>query len=231
MKRLSAVLLVVGAVVAAVVAVVVLTPRPVRAQGQSSTPLATAHSDVQETSFGDLAADALREVREADVAVVAAISFIRTEGSLDRGPVTAERVSSLLANPDEMWALCKLTGAQLRAALEHSVSSAPLPNTAFLQVSAGLQFEYAPAAPRGQRVLSVRVGFNDLDAAATYRVAMPLSLAKGGSGYFKIIRKEDILKQGDPKDPAQTLAATIVEYATKKGTVSPTGFGRITAQQ
>lgn len=199
-----------------------LWPRPVQAEGQSSTALATTNSETQETSFGDLTADALKETSGANIALVAAISF--KPGSLGPGPLTAERVGSLLANPDETWAVSRLQGKQLREALEHAVHSAPLPSSSFLQV-AGLSFEYNAANPRGQRVSAVRVGYTELMDDASYTVAMPLSLAKGGSGFFKFFTKERIERQSD-----QSLVATAVAFAGTRGSVSYSGFGRITAR-
>jgi len=222
MSKTAWVVLVLGILLLAGGTTVLLLPRRVQAEGQIPTPLSSVNCDTQETSFGDLASDAIREAAGADIALVAAISF--KSGSLGPGPLTATRVESLLANPAEVWAVSKLKSSQVREALEHAVRSAPLPNSAFLQVS-GLSFSYSAGAPRGERLKSVRVGFNDLDDAATYTVAMPLSLAKGGSGYFKIFTKEAIQRQGET-----SLSASIVAYAEKRGSVPPySGFGRITA--
>jgi 2',3'-cyclic-nucleotide 2'-phosphodiesterase (5'-nucleotidase family) len=181
----------------------------------------TATCDCQESSFGDLTADAIRAAGNADLAFVGAISF--RGGSLPPGPVTVERVSTLLANPGEKWAVSRLTGAQIRSALEHAVRTAPLPNNSFLQVS-GLSFQYSTSAKRDQRVQSVSVGAAPLSDAATYTVAMPLSLAKGGSGFFKFFDKEAIQSEGN-----SSLAEAIVDYARRQGNIAYTGVGRITA--
>lgn len=213
-------ILIAGVVVVAVGAVAIyILPRPALAQGQNSTPLMALSCDCQEASFGDLATDAVRAAGGADLAFIGAISF--RPGALAPGPLTKERVATLLANPDEVWAVSRLTGAQVRAALEHSVRTAPLPNNAFLQV-AGLSFDYSTAAPQHQRVRAVRVGMGTLSDSATYSVAMPLSLAKGGSGYFKIFTKDAITRQGET-----SLAEAIVGYATQQGSVMYTGMGRI----
>lgn len=224
MRRLRLALLLAGVLVIGGGVVLVLAPRPAQAQGQSTTVLSNQNCDTQETSFGDLAADALRDASKAKVALVAAISFIKA-GSLAPGPLSTDRVASMLANPGEVWAVSELSGAKLRDTLEHAVRSAPLPSTSFLQVS-GLTFQYDPAAPRGQRVTSVLVGLDPLLSDATYRVAMPLSLAKGGSGYFTVFTAKDIKQQSQ-----QSLADTIVQYAQNKGTVSPSGFGRISVPE
>jgi len=222
MKRSRVALLVAAVILAAVGSLIALLPQAAGAEGQTSTPLSTVNSDTQETSFGDLATDAIRDASGANIAFIGAITF--KAGSLGVGLLTVDRISSLLGNPEEVWAVSRLKGSQIRGALEHSVHSAPLPNNAFLQVS-GLTFEYSASAARGQRVKSIRVGPADLSDAADYTIAMPLSLAKGGSGYFRFFTKEAIEKEG-----TNGLAATIVAYAERRGSVSYSGFGRITAQ-
>jgi len=201
------------------VAAIYILPRPAQAQGQNAVPLMAVSCDCQESSFGDLAADAVRAAGGADLAFVGAISF--RPGVLAPGPVTKERVAALLANPDEVWAVSRLSGVQVRAALEHSVRTAPLPNNAFLQV-AGLTFDYSATAPQHQRVRAVRVGMGTLSDAGTYTVAMPLSLAKGGSGYFKIFTKDAIIRQGET-----SLSDAIVTFAGGQGSIMYTGTGRI----
>lgn len=210
-------LLLVGGIVAAIV----LLPRPAQAQGQSSGPLTTASCDSQEVSFGDLAADALRAAGNAQIALIGAISF--RSGTLPPGPLTAQRVSTLLTNPDETWAVSRLTGAQIRAALEHSVRTAPLPNNGFLQVS-GMTLAYSQSGGRDQRLTAVNAAGGALNDAATYMVAMPLSLAKGGSGFFKFFTKDAVVTEG-----TTSLAAAVVDFAGRQGNVSYTGTGRIAA--
>lgn len=224
MRRLRLALLLAGLLAIGLGAVLIIVPGPAQAEGQSTTALSNENCDAQETSFGDLATDALRDAAKANIAFVAAISFIKA-GSLAPGPLSPDRVASMLTNPDEVWAVSELSGAQIRETLERAVHSAPLPSTSFLQVS-GLTFQYDPTAPRGQRVTRVLVGVDPLLSDGTYRVAMPLSLAKGGSGYFKIFTAKNIKQQSD-----QSLAATIVQYAQKKGTLSLTGFGRISVPE
>ena len=207
--------------VAGLTTAILLLPRPAQAQGQSAAPLSTVNCDSQEASFGDLAADSLRTAASAQIALVGAISF--RAGTLPPGPLGLKRVRTLLANPDETWAISRLTGAQIRAALEHSVRTAPLPNNGFLQVS-GLTLSYSQSGGRDQRVKAVNVGGGALSDGATYTVAMPLSLAKGGSGFFKFFTKDAIATEG-----TTSVAAAIVDFAGRQGNVSYTGTGRIAA--
>lgn len=189
------------------------------AQGTTATELTSANAQRAEASFGDLAADALAGAAGARIAFVPAISF--KSGTIPAGPVTYENASALLTQPGETWAVVRLSGAQLREALERSVSRAPQPNTGFLQV-AGIAMTYDPTAPRNARITALTVGGAAHDPAASYEVGMPLSLAKGGSGYFTIFGEADIIRTGDTQ-----IADAIVNFVAARGSVSYPGTGRI----
>lgn len=192
------------------------------AAGQTTTVLSTDGADVQEATFGDLVTDALCDKTGATLAFVPAVSFKR--GSIPAGPVTLVKVSALLQNPDEAWAVGELTGDQIKQALERSVSRAPVPSGAFLQVS-GLSLTYSPNGGAAGRVKSVLVGGAPLNETKKYEVAMPLSLAKGGSGYFQIFDEGCIRVRG-----ADAIAGLVANYVAARGTVSYTGQGRVRQQ-
>ena len=189
------------------------------AQGTTSGELTSANAQRAETSFGDLAADALAASVGVRVAFVPAISF--KSGTIPAGPVTKGNVSALLTQPGEQVAIVPLSGAKLREALERSVSRAPQPNAGFLQVG-GIVLTYDQAADRGARIGEVTVAGAAWDANATYQVAMPLSLAKGGSGYFTIFGEGD-----EPRATDVQLADAIVSFVAQRGSVSYPGTGRI----
>ena len=188
------------------------------AQGTTSGELTSANAQRAETSFGDLAADAIAASVGVRVAFVPAISF--KSGTIPAGPVTKENVSALLTQPGEQVAIVPLSGAKLREALERSVSRAPQPNAGFLQ-AAGIVLTYDQAADRGARIEEVTVAGAAWDASASYQVAMPLSLAKGGSGYFTIFGEGDESRATDVQ-----LADAIVSFVAQRGSVSYPGTGR-----
>lgn len=187
--------------------------------GTTTATLSTDRIEAEETTFGDLTTDAVADAAGTLVAIAPAVAF--KPGRIAPGPVTTDAVATLLYDPQERWAVLELTGAQLRAALERSVSFAPTPRTFFLQVS-GLTVVYDPGAPRGRRLKSVSVGFENLNDTAKYEVAMPESLADGGSGYFTIFDGAAKVRTG-----SEGLASTIAGYVDKQGSVTYTGQGRI----
>ncbi len=182
--------------------------------------LSTVNADKRETSFGDLTADALCTASNTTIALVAAVSF--KSGTIPANKPTEQQITSLLQTPDETWAVSKLTGAQIREALERSLSRLPLPNSAFLQVS-GLKVKYDPKAPRNQRITSLATNTQALEDGKEYQVVMPLFLAKGGSGYFKIFGEDNIVRRG-----STGLATVISSFVDSKDQLNYTGQGRIT---
>ena len=95
--------------------------------------------------------------------------------------------------PEDPIMIVKLTGAQLRSALERSVSLYPQPNTSFLQLS-GFEASFNKNASDGHRLTSVTANGSALNNASTYNVAMPGRLAEGGYGFFKCWGQPDIQK-------------------------------------
>ncbi len=205
--------------VALAVTTVMLLSVTLAVAGETTAPLTSANAQKQETTFGDLTADALCKAAGTAIALVPAVSF--KSGTIPAGPVTKAKVKGLLTKPSEVWAVSRLSGAQLRQALERSVSRAPMPNAGFLQVS-GISLTYNPKAPRDERVISLLASGSEVEPDAKYDVAMPLSLAKGGSGYFQVFEEGQIVTTGSDE-----MADLIVAYVDKKGTVSYTGQGRI----
>ncbi len=186
-------------------------------------PITSVDAGKREVSFGDLAADALRSASGAKIAFVPAVSC--KPGTIPAGNVSQAQLQNLLQNPGEVWAVSNLTGAQVQAALNKSLSRLPGTNNGFLQVS-GLKVKYNPGRSRNSRVTSVTVGAAALNAGTQYRVAMPLSLAKGGSGYFTIFDASNMA--GSPG--TQSLLDALTAYVSAKPSLTYPGTGRIIAQ-
>jgi 2',3'-cyclic-nucleotide 2'-phosphodiesterase (5'-nucleotidase family) len=131
------------------------------------------------------AADLVRETAGADIAFLPAGIMFREFAGDD--------LSKLVKYPTETIHVSKLTGAQVRQALNRSISLYPSPNSGFLQIS-GLEVSFDPRKPAGERVTSVTVNGRPLDPRADYQVAMPISLARGGYGYFNVWDKNAIVR-------------------------------------
>jgi 2',3'-cyclic-nucleotide 2'-phosphodiesterase (5'-nucleotidase family) len=139
--------------------------------------------DVGGNSAAQDAADAIRSAAGTDIAFLPA--------GLVKSGYDKDNLASLLEYPTEEVVIVGLNGAQVRAALELSVSLYPQPNKSFLQLS-GVEAAFSKSAPSNKRLLSVTVNGAKLDDSRSYSVAMPSSLAKGGLGYFKVWDKSQI---------------------------------------
>lgn len=135
------------------------------------------------------AADIVRTSAGADIALLpAGMMFREFQG---------DDLSKLFRFPGDAIVVSKLTGEQVLQALNRSISLYPSPNSGFLQVS-GLEVTFDPRGPSETRVVSVTVGGAKLNASQTYEVAMPISLARGGYGYFSVWDKKAIVRNLEP---------------------------------
>ena len=132
------------------------------------------------------AADVLKTAAGADGAFIAS-------GMLKADYDKTQDLASTLLYPEDQLTLVKLTGKQVKLALERSVSLYPQPNTSFLQLS-GFEATFNRNLSDGKRILTVLVNGSALSPTSTYLVAMPSRLAEGGYGYFKIWDKPNIVK-------------------------------------
>lgn len=150
---------------------------------------------------GQSVADAIRSAASADLAFVAA-GLLKNSNSGD--------LAALLQYPGDDVMVVTLTGAKVRQAIERSVSGYPSESPSFLQLS-GANVTFRPSSPANSRVVSISVNGAALSDSATYSVAMPSSLALGGSGYFKIWDRPDVTRE----------LKTTVEAVVRGKTVSP----------
>lgn len=146
------------------------------------TGAAIAGPDTEAHAPSQNIADALREAAGAEAAFIPA-------GMLRES--TSRALAEFLQYPTDQIAVVQLTGAQIRQALERSVSLYPSPNSSFLQL-AGMEVAFSRSAQPERRITSVSVGGGALSDSRTYSVAMPRTLARGGLGYFKVWEREAI---------------------------------------
>ena len=159
----------------------------------SKSALMTLGVQEKEVSVGDLAADAVRRTGRSEIAFVAASELKEVKEEIPAGKVSSSRIIELLSYPEEQVVVVRLTGAQIKSALEKSVSAQPRKNMGFLQVS-GLKFEFE-AKGSGDRVRQVTVGDQPLAADRNYEVAMSKSLGNGALGYWRIWGKDNIVRE------------------------------------
>lgn len=188
-----------------------------------------ANVRTKETNLGNLITDAMiAKAKTIDPDTVIALQNgggIRA--SIDAGDITMEEVLTVMPFGNAL-AIMDLTGAEIKAALEHSVSLAPEQNGAFLQ-AAGLKFTYDSSKAAGSRVTSVEVNeggtFVPLDEAKTYAVATNTFTAKGGDNFSMFKTAYD---EGRVSEPGNVDWETFTDYLKANPSVNAAVEGRIT---
>ena len=160
-------------------------------------------SELRETLMGDLVADAMRTALDADVALINA-------GSLGPGDppdtITEKTVGQIVPYGDDVVVLVELTGTDLLAALEKSVSVLPKRFSGFLQVS-GVSFTCDVNEKSGGRISRLRINGTLINPEAVYTVALTDFLASGGSGFTSF-------KNGKPvEDREMPLEDIVLNHA------------------
>jgi len=132
----------------------------------------------KETNLGNLSADAVRYAAKAQIGLVNG-GNIRT--SIDVGDITFGKVAELFPFGNTVQ-VKKISGTDLKKALELSVGAYPAAQGAFLHVS-GLTFEFDPSSEKGSRVSNIMVGGQQFNAESEYTIAINDFLGIGGDGY------------------------------------------------
>lgn len=140
----------------------------------------------RESSMANAIADAMLLATQNAGSQIALMNSGGVRASLPAGNVTFEDAITVQPFGNTITVL-QLTGAEIRAALEHGVSRHGTGAGEFLQVSRGFSYTFDPTRAAGQRVTAVTFEGQPLDNAATYRVVTNNFIADGGDG-FAVLR-------------------------------------------
>ena len=205
-----------------------------QAIGESAADLDGVHVRRQETNLGNLVTDVMKKASGADAAILNG-GTIRT--SIRKGPVKVGDIYAALPADNYIVAI-RLTGKQIRAALEHGVSAIDEDEGRFPQVS-GLAFTYDRFAPKGSRVKDVFIGGIPLAADREYSIATNDFLAAGGDGYKEFgeavkSSREDTVVNGVMtggtlvySDSGRWLRDVVIDFIKTEKEISPKVEGRI----
>jgi 2',3'-cyclic-nucleotide 2'-phosphodiesterase/3'-nucleotidase/5'-nucleotidase len=184
-----------------------------------------------ETNLGNLITDGML-AKAKTINPDTVIAFQNGGGirvSVPAGDITLAKVLEVMPYGNSL-AIMKLTGAEIKEALEISVKDAPKTFGGFLQVS-GFKFTYDSNQPAGQRVQSIEVkedgtNYVPLIESKTYVVATNIFTAKGGDGYTVFAKAYN---EGRVSEPGFVDWEIFTEYvgAQEGKTVNPSVEGRI----
>ena len=192
----------------------------------------------QESPLGNLAADALRDYCDADIAIQNGGGI---RAGLTAGDVTVGDVFAMLPF-DNKVTLVEVTGQTVWDALENGVDAYPELNGKFPQVS-GIRYTFDGSKPAGERIVSVTLADGTpLDLNAWYTLACNDFMCGGGDGYTMLnVFNPDDGNEHNSETAAQDLPGcrlvyrtndyyrtVISQYIQEQGTVAPAVEGRIT---
>lgn len=185
---------------------------------------------VGETNLGNLITDAMLAKAKTinPETVIALQNGGGIRATVPAGNITLAKILEVMPFGNTLG-IMRLTGAEIKEALEFSVKDVPKPFGGFLQVS-GLKFTYDSRKLVGERVLTVEVNeggkYVPLDPNKTYVVATNTFTAKGGDGYTMF---EKAYKEGRVSEPGYVDWEMFKDYITAQPnqTVNPSVEGRI----
>lgn len=183
----------------------------------------SAENRTRETNVGNLVADSFRRTLAADVGLMNGGS-IRADTLIPAGRIIARDVLSILPFKNKLVKI-EVTGAVLKAALEHGVSRiAPGAEPGgFPQVS-GIQFSFDASKSPGSRVVDVKVNGQPLSETRKYTLATSTFIAlDGGDGYTMFKGAPVIL----PPDRAPIDSDALKRAFVRGRAIAPKVEGRI----
>ena len=183
-----------------------------------------------ESRFGNLVADAYRIGTGVDVALLNS-GAMRLDDLLGPGPITAHELESVFLFADETRVVTfPLTGARLRAVLEHGVSARRLGTGAYPQVS-GVRFAFDPRQPSGARIVGPlrRDDGREIADTEVLRVGFPsFPACRGGDGYEIPEAREACAAYDADNSVAPRSASLLVQHVERmQGTIVPPATGRV----
>lgn len=168
----------------------------------------------EETELGDFVADALLWKTNADAAIYngATIRADLKQGNVTKGDILA------MFPFGNILQTAKVSGKDVKAALEHSVEHYPVPFGGFLQV-AGMTFEFDPALEKGARVSNIIIKGEPLMENKIYLIASSDFIFNGGNEYFMLKGKKIDREYGDMGDVLAEYLTDIKNFETTKGRI------------
>lgn len=169
-----------------------------------------------ETNLGNLITDAMVSLTGADCALTNGGGI---RASIPAGNITKGNVIEVLPFGNYIVTK-KVTGADIKAALEHGTSAYPELLGGFPHVS-GITYVIDTARPVGDRVVDIRVKGKALDPNAFYTLATNDFMAAGGDNYT-------MFADNAIENEYSGLDEAVIIYIQAKGTIAPKAEGRIT---
>lgn len=186
--------------------------------GRTEVDLDGARENVRtrETNLGNFIADVWRLTQGTDIGLQNGGGI---RNSIPAGEITLADLLSVQPFGNTVVTF-KITGAQLREAMENSVSRVEDGSGRFMQIS-GMTLTWDGSRPPGSRVVEITVGGAPLDPNKVYSVATNSFVGNGGDGYEVFTRSQDFV------DTQFVDVDVVADFIRAAGTISPQVEGRI----
>jgi 2',3'-cyclic-nucleotide 2'-phosphodiesterase (5'-nucleotidase family) len=170
----------------------------------------------QENALANLVVDAMVWHTGADIALVNA-GNIRGEKHYPAGTTLTRRDIAMELPYRNQVVLVQVTGKQLLAALENSLSEFELLRGRFAHLS-GMQMQFDPSQPVGKRVISVLINGQPLVPKQQYKLATFDYLAEGGDGYKALVELPQLNYSNQMN---KLIAEVVVDYIKMQKNIAP----------
>ncbi|HEV8426411.1 MAG TPA: 5'-nucleotidase C-terminal domain-containing protein [Pyrinomonadaceae bacterium] len=152
----------------------------------------SAENRTRETNVGNFVTDAFRKATASDIGFMNGGS-VRADTIIGPGRLTQRDLLSILPFKNKLVKI-EVTGATLRAALEHGVSRSAedAEPGGFPQVS-GIQFSFDASRPSGSRLVDVKVNGLPLDNAKKYTLTTTTFIGLDGGDGYSVFRGSTVI--------------------------------------
>lgn len=169
---------------------------------------------IQETTTGDLIADALKCKFKADIALINGGAIRGKKIYLPGTPITKKNIQEELPFGN-IAVLVEVTGEELLATLETCLSRIEQQGGNFPQVS-GMRIVYNAENAVGARISEVSINGEILEKKKTYRLATIDFLIKGGDGNTGLSNATVVIGPGT----GPLLTSVVADYLQERGMIS-----------
>ena len=179
-------------------------------------------SRTRETNVGNFITDAYRKATAADIGFMNGGS-VRADSLIEPGELTMRDLLSILPFKNKLVKI-EVSGATLRAALEHGVSRSAEDSQpgGFPQVS-GIQFSFDASRPAGARLIDVKVNGVPLNDTRKYTLTTTTFIALDGGDGYSMFKSSTVMM---PPERAPT-DVDVVRKAIGTRPIAPKVEGRI----
>lgn len=147
----------------------------------------------EETNAGNFAADVIRFLFKTDISLINA-GTLRTDDIIKEGVLKYRDIENMLPMI-EPFTVVRITGEQVKAALENGVAGLPKCEGKFPCVS-GVKFEFDSTKEPYSRITKIEIGGEPFMEHKYYTLATKVFLVKGKDGY-NVLKGSEQLREAE----------------------------------